>query len=347
MNYLILLIIIFVLLVASNNYILNNDKKIYSLNGDIKPINEDFGFIKPEHRLLNIFTNISSGSKIKLEGKCNQYIDNKNTISKDLNDKLIFLLKDTIHSVNILSKNEYFMKKIENVYSLIDNKSNQRYIIDFFIYDTKNYYTIRLISDIVILDNDVYINYLNIQSGSNSAILDKYDIKHNSSGILFDADMFHDNLSDIFDNYYKNNFKVIGVSDTSLEYNKEDLTSVYTLNSLKNIYFPSSVSNSSIKDLEKKDLSGYLEMYLPENQNQIKSPAFCDKYKLSWDKYGVQNENIIDDKNCYLNNNQTMNEINQPWSGPGVIYERASNDEYKWLKDPAIGNIIRTHGYRL
>ena len=58
MNYLILLIIIFVLLVASNNYILNNDKKIYSLNGDIKPINEDFGFIKPEHRLLNIFTNI-------------------------------------------------------------------------------------------------------------------------------------------------------------------------------------------------------------------------------------------------------------------------------------------------
>ena len=80
--------------------------------------------------------------------------------------------------------------------------------IDFFIYDTKNYYTIRLISDIVILDNDVYINYLNIQSGSNSAILDKYDIKHNSSGILFDADMFHDNLSDIFDNYYKNNLKL-------------------------------------------------------------------------------------------------------------------------------------------
>ena len=37
--------------------------------------------------------------------------------------------------------------------------------------DTKNYYTIRLISDIVIIDNEIYINYLNINSGGNSSLL--------------------------------------------------------------------------------------------------------------------------------------------------------------------------------
>ena len=51
--------------------------------------------------------------------------------------------------------------------------------------------------------------------------------------------------------------------------------------------------------------------------------------------------------NSYVNNNQTTNEINQPWFGPGVIYERTSNNNYNWLKDPAIGNIIRKHGYRV
>ena len=123
----------------------------------------------------------------------------------------------------------------------------------------KNYYTIRLISDIVLIDSDVSINYLNIQSGSNSSLLDKYDIKYESSGILFNAEMFHDNLSNIFDNYYKSNFKVIGVSDANLEYNNEDLTSVP--DGLKCIFFINFVF-SSINELEKKDLSSYLEMYL-------------------------------------------------------------------------------------
>ena len=41
------------------------------------------------------------------------------------------------------------------------------------------------------------------------------------------------------------------------------------------------------EELSKKDLSGYIEMYLPENQPMIKSSTFCNKYKLDWDKYGI------------------------------------------------------------
>ena len=93
-----------------------------------------------------------------------------------------------------------------------------------------------------------------------------------------------------------------------------------------------------------KDLSSYLEMYLPQNQNAIKNPSFCDKYKIEWDSYGLPHENISDE-NCYVNNHQTTSEINQPWFGPGVIYERSSNDQYQWLKNVNRGNIIRAHGY--
>jgi hypothetical protein len=345
MNYLFIIVILVVVLILVDKYIITT--KNYGIQSSyIPPNTESIGFLKPEHRLLKILNNISGGSKIRFNGQCHKFVYNKNTISKELNDKLLFLLKDILNSINQISQNDYFIKRIENVYGLIDNKKNQRYFIDFFIYDTKNYYTIRLITDIVIIDEEVYINYLNVNSGSNSSLMNKYDIKFKSTGILFDSDMFHEDIMKIFDNHYSETFKVIGVSDSSLEYNSEDLTSVLTLNSLKQLYLPATVSPNEFRDFNKKGLGSYLEMYLPENQKQIKSSLFCNKYKLNWDNYGIPNKTDNSDPNCYLND-QINFEINEPWVGPGLFYERSSNDSYKWLKDPAIGNIIREQGYNV
>ena len=45
----------------------------------------------------------------------------------------------------------------------------------------------------------------------------------------------------------------------------------------------------------------------------IKSPMFCDKYKLDWDSYGVENSNDLTDKDCYVNQNSTRRLLmNQP-----------------------------------
>lgn len=348
MNYLYLLLGLIILYFLWEN-LKSDDTRNDFIN---EPINgptdlRDVGFIKPEHNLLKIFNNISSGAKIKLSGSCQKFIYNKNTIDQELNNKITYLIKDVIGTINKVSENNYYIKKIENVYCLIDRKANQRYIIDFFIYDVKNYYTIRLISDIVIIDDEIYLNYLNVQSGSNSTLMNHYDVKFNSIGILFDSDMFHEDISKIFDNYYNNSFKVIGVSDTNLEYSKEDLTEVLTLNSFKNAYIPSNISPNSYKDLGNKGINNYLDMYLPENQNMIKSKTFCNKYKLEWDKYGIPNERDNNDNNCYLNNNSTTSEINEPYFGPGVITKRVDYNRYNWLNNPANKNIIRSLGYSL
>jgi len=344
MNYLYLLLALIVLFViwdkTNSNTINGISTNGISTNSVMnEPIN--IGFVKPEQRLLKVFNDISNGKKIKLEGQCSQFIYNKNTIDANLNEKLTFLIKDVINSVNVISGNEYYIKKIDNVYCLIDAKKNQRYIIDFFIYDIKNYYTIRLVTDIVIVDDEIYINYLHIQSGSNTTLINNYDIKFNSIGILFDSNMFNEDISRIFDNYYKSSFKVVGITDTNLEYNKEDLTEVLTLNSLKNTYISSNISPREYNNTEKKGLSGYLDMYLPENQNMIKSQTFCNKYKTEWDKYGVANENDTSNMNCYINNNATIEEINEPWQGPGSVHKRVSNNQYKWLSDPVFRNISR------
>lgn len=338
MNYLNLIVIVGIFLFLFDKFFLNSNVNS-NLISNYNTNKENTGFLKPEHRLLKILGSISSGSKINLNGNTQKVMYSKNTISTDLNEKLIYIVKDIINSINNISNTDFFVKKLENVYIMIDSSNNQRYIIDYFIYDINNYYSIRLISDIVIINDEIYINYINIQSGSNSSLLNKYDIKFNSSGILFDANMFHDDLIKIFDNYYSSSFNVIGLFDTSLEYKKEDLTSVLTLNSLKNNYLPASVSSDTAEELSKKDLSGYIEMYLPENQASIKSPSFCNKYNNNWDNYGIENKNDNSDKNCYVNNNQTTTEYNQPWFGPGVIYGRNSNDEFRWLKDGERGNI--------
>lgn len=343
-NYHLIIGLIVIVLIYSYLQVENSKKLNSTYNDQVNRNATNIGFVKPEHRLLKIFSTISAGKKIKLSGTCNQFSYHKNTIDKSVNDRLLAIMKKMINTLNQISSNDYYLKNIENVYGLIDSKGNQRYLLDFFIYDTKNYYTIRLVSDIVIIDGEIYINYMNVQTGSNSTLLNRYDVKFNSTGILLDSNMFHENIANLFDNYYMNSFKVVGVSDTSLEYNKEDLNEVYSLRSLQNMYFPSNLSESTMEEFNNKDLSGYLEMYLPENQQNIKNPSFCNKYKLEWDSYGNPSNNKSD-KNCYVDTQQTTSEINQPWFGPGVIYDRTSNDPYQWLKNVGRGNIMRSQGY--
>ena len=313
----------------------------YNLNlkTDLNPTN--LGFVKPEHRLLKVLNTVSAGSKVKIDGKLQAYIYNKNTIDKSVEDRLSTVIKKIIISINLLTDNDYYIKQIENVYGLISRNGNQRYFIDFFIYDIKNYYTIRCISDIVIIDKEIYINYLNVQTGSNPTILNKYDVKFNDTGILFDGNMFKENIDGLFDSFYKNSFEVISIPETSLEYSNVDLTSVVSMNSIRNLYYPSSISPETINDLEKKDLSGYIEMYLPDSQINIKSPQFCEKYKIEWDSYGIPNLTDNKDKNCYVHDNSLDATINRPINPPGLFNNmRGSNSQYDFLLNRPISNSL-------
>jgi hypothetical protein len=277
----------------------------------------NIGFVKPEHRLLKIFDSISSSNKIKLEGTCQRFSFTKHTLDTNIEEYITKILKEMIHSLNTISSAEYYLKDIENVYAMMNQKNQKRFIIDFFIYDVRNYYTIRLVTDIAIIQDETYLNYLNVYSGSNQVLLNKYDVKHRGAGILFDSTMFDENIDHYFDTYYESNFKLLKPTD--------DLTTVYNVNTLRNTYLPASISNRSIEELNKKDLSSYLEMYLPENQNTIKSPLFCEKYTLDWDNKGIFQPKQIDKNDCYFHNEQTFKEMNQPYFSPGVITQR-SND---------------------
>ena len=299
-------------------------------HSEYKPrMSEDMGFVKPEHKLRHIFSTMSSGTKVKLGGVCEEIIYDKNTIPAELDEGVVRLVRKMMNGIQNISGQEYYMKRIENLYILQDKRQNTRYIVDFFIYDIRHYYTMRLLTDIVILDGVTYLNYINIQNASAPTLLNRYDVKFDTSGILFGYDMFHENMTMLFDNYYLKNFKVIGISDTNLDYTQEDLSEVIAVDSFVNGYFPSNVSNKSVDDLKVKGLDGYLEMYLPENQSTIKDPLFCKKYKQEWDEYGVPIPMEVP-SHCIRNNNAAIAKINDPWFGPGIMYDRSSHDEHRW-----------------
>ena len=113
------------------------------------------------------------------------------------------------------------------------------------------------------------------------------------------------------------------------------------MNSLRNMYFPSSISKDTIQELKAKDLSGYVEMYLPENQNTIQSPQFCNKYKIEWNSYGIPSENTTD-KDCFVNNESTTTTYNEPAVFPGYFNNNRTDTTHNdWLlQSYSIGNSL-------
>ena len=302
-------------------------------------------FVNPEHKLITILSNISSGSKLSLQGSCKSLLFTKNTIDKNISDDLLKLLKYVINSINILSSNEYYIKEVENAYIQNDRNNNSRYILDFFMYDVKNYYTVRVITDIIVIDSIVYMNYINVLPNSTTNMIDRYNYKFNNQGILIDSDMFQEGMDKLLDASYKKHYKIIGVKDTTSDYSNLDLSSVLTVHSLANMYLPNYMTTTSYDYFKSKEISGHLEKYYPSDQTTIASPQFCQKYSnQNWDNMGIPTTQTTN-SNCIVDHNQYSTEYNQPWSGPGIMYDRSSNDRYKWLKDPARGNIIRSHGY--
>tara|TARA_A100001015_G_scaffold321546_1_gene452880 strand:+ start:383 stop:1366 length:984 start_codon:yes stop_codon:yes gene_type:complete len=327
MNYLFLILLVIIIYFIVNNGKLNRDFldekiKYNVIKKELDRHIPENSFVKPEHKLLNLLNNISSSDKIILMDIVDKESYTSGTISQETNDNITDILKKIISSINNISETDFYIKNIENVYFIKDKFNNLRFIVDTFIYDVKNYYTIRLSVDIVIYNDVTYINYLDIDESAVNNILNKYDIKYHAQGILSKYNMFVEDSESILNKHYKENYKVIGIKDnTSLEYDKYDTTGVFTLDQL-------------------------ILNYLPAGTPNAYAPSFCDKDNVKFDKYGVNKMNEIN-SDCVAKTNNLVKEPNIPYDAPGVITQRVDFNEYDWLKNPQNGNIIYSHGFNL
>jgi len=299
------IIVFFVLLVLIVYYIqLKRDHK------SRKHITDESGHVKPEHLLYDVLKQFSSGDKIYLAGQCQVNLYSKHIIDVTMKQKFTTLLNQIFTSVYGITQRLFRVQELNNIYEQIDKKNNKRYVIDATLNSVSNYYTARVILDIVVINNEVMVNYINVNDASNNNIIDKYDVVYEDQGILLNHNNFTSNIRSLLDTEYKKHHTLISLQSDKLDSKNYNLENVLSLNSLLKKYLPSTLSSNSEDNFKMKGIDGQIEMYLPPSITTAKSPQFCNKY--------------LNGGNCTLNQNSTQTEYNQPYMAPGQFFNRSS-----------------------
>ena len=183
--------------------------KDVDLNKDTVVEEENIFLNVEDTSLSNVMNNISRGDKLILLNVSEKWSVTKDTISHELNSKVMNIINNILKSISEITGNLYYSKTIENMYVMKDMSNNYRCILNSFIYDVNNYFTIKLILDIVSVDEEVYINFIDLDVSSNDNILNNYDLKYDGHGILSNYDMFDENVGEILDDYYSRYFEII------------------------------------------------------------------------------------------------------------------------------------------
>ncbi len=295
MNALLIFFLIVVGYLILNNFNANNTKPTII----DKPTHH-----KPKHVLNSILANFSRGDKISLTGDCNVRLYTRNTITVEMKSKFKKLINEIFKSVYGEMDHIYELQALNNVYEKTDALGNKRYILDATIVSKNNYYTIDIVIDVVLLNGELMINYINTNYASNNNIVNRYDVVFNDQGILLDRNNFKEDVTSLLDNKYKEHHNVVTVNaqmDTNYQ-----LDNVLSLSGLLNKYYPATTSNGSIDRLREKGIDGLMEKYFPTDLQTVESQQYCSG------------------GGCVFRHNSSLSEYTQPYTAPGLFYDRSS-----------------------
>lgn len=324
MNYTLIIIIVISILffLYFNNKRSINYKNIYINNDTTQPSfdnNLDSNFMNPSNKihfiLQNLSREISNQNKINLSGKTIDNLYLKTTINDELLNYVKYIIQNIIKkTIKLKYNNDYYFKDIIEVYQQYDKNGNQRYIIKCFLFELQNFYQVKILLDVVIIKNNVYLNYIGEDLASNLNIINKYDYNIDDVGYLSNRNNIKDNIKDIVDSYYKKYYNIIGYDTSSLEYD-------HYISKLD------TVNRYNIEDLAK--------YYLPPDIPEINDNNFGVNNSLNWDETGIPY--TIGDS--LINNNSSQIQPNIPNNYPGSDpTTRNYTGQYDFLQNVGDGN---------
>lgn len=260
-------------------------------------IKDNFQFMNPEHSLLYTLNNIELAEKVTIGDIKDQWSVTKDTIDANLNKKIVQFIMDTIDTLGIFTKQDYYLHTIENIYVMKDKDENFRIVGDAFLQDIKSFYSVRITFDFVKYNGDVYINYLDIDESSVNNIMDRYNVKWNSQGILSGYNAFNKDVVALLDNHY--------VSNTSIVSLKKDTRESALDKTLRIVQVPGQPDKPSIE-----------------------FPMFCKKHTNRW---GYEGHALPTIQKCMFHNPYYAIYPNQPYFAPGITTQRSHTERYKTL----------------
>lgn len=225
---------------------------LYYLNiNKYKSINKDL-HDNPKHTLLNIFDNMSSNKKYKLDNVKTTNIYTEYTLPENKNIYLINNLNDIIINIKNLNPDyDFNINKIIQAYEQIDDNGNSRYVILAFMYDINNYYTIKIHCDFVKINNNIYVNSIGNDESSYYNIINRYDMIVHNSGFVTNRNIYKNDVFSLLDEKYIVNNNKKGIHETTLDFGSyiSNSNSEKNINQLTDIYLP---DNMPVKYMKHK-----------------------------------------------------------------------------------------------
>jgi hypothetical protein len=264
--------------------------------------------VKPENSLYDLLRQYSSGSKLYLAGQCNVNLYTKHIIPAEMKEQFRRLLNQIVTSIYNITKERFNVQEFNNIYEQTDHLGNSRYIIDATLNAVQHYYTTRVILDIVIINGEVFINFISVNNASNNNIVDRYDVVFQDQGILFNHNNFTTNIRSLLDQEYREKHTLIAFQSKYLDSKNYQFENVLSLKSLLNNYVPATLSAESESNLQMKGVLGQVDMFFPPDQQQFTSSLFCTNQ----------------DPTCVFDHTSTATEYNQPYMAPGLFFDRSS-----------------------
>ena len=273
------------------------------------PSKDTSGVAQPSHLLYDVLNQYSSGNKISLEGACEVNLYVKYTI--DVSQKKLFteLLNQIFKATYNITDQLFKVQEINNIYEQRDSLGNTRHIIDATLHSMNNHYTVKVILDVVDLNQELYINYISVNPASNTNVVKRYDIVYQHTGILLNENNFSENVRSLLDDTYRSQDALIAVDARQMDSKNYKLEEVLTVSNVLRNYFPANFSKASQDNYDSKGITGYLEMYLTPDQPTVESPSYCEQ---------------LDGQRCIVYHNSTATEYTQPYMTPGLFYDRSS-----------------------
>jgi len=253
-----------------------------------------------DHNLFKINNNnkqtISGGSKYIINS-----LDHE-TISLKKGDYLKKIVNKLIVELNTRTNLKFKFIEFEHVTEQLFNDGSKRYIIDFFIHETENYYDKRLILDILIIDNEGIIRNLTIGNGQKENIdimkVNHYNFDHT---IITDENLKFNNI-------------IKGLSDTTLEFGTTDL------------------KNSMGKN---RNFKSWIE---PNGKEVFKTKTWpCREQGIWWDTDGVK-DTQLPKENCKGINTSYSKTLNDAQFRPDHKNRKTNDNDWVFSNYLQIGS---------
>jgi len=270
---------------------------------------ETFGLMK---RKMLGFANLSSNSNPDF------------TLPKKDRTQLEEILQLLINNINQRTDSNYVLGTLDNI-TINQQTEGKSYNVDFFIHELNNFFTRRIITNIIVLNNqsknrqNVKINHINISNGFKYPNLDFNTEKNADELILKESN-------------YENNYILTGYSNSLIPYKKLSLKEL------------SSIDKYEDAESAKKHLNmNFHKWILPNNINDTKQAVFpCRNQTETWDKNGI---NYLQDPSCDCYGVKNIKAVYpiQPYFNKTINSSSTTENNYSWLFKPTRKEIDHPH----